>query len=120
VRDSSPGWLQQGLENSLRALGVDYVDVYQVHWPDPQTPFSETANALGEFVREGKIRYVGVSNYDIDQMAEFEPIRKLDTSQPPYHLFRRDTEEAVLPYCLEHGIGVLVYGPLAHGLLAAR
>jgi aryl-alcohol dehydrogenase-like predicted oxidoreductase len=71
-------------------------------------------------VREGKIRYVGVSNFGADQMAEFERWRKIDGLQPPYHFFRRDIEEEILPYCQEHGIGVLVYGPMAHGLLSGN
>ena len=91
-----------------------------MHWPDPDTPFEETARALDEMVEEGKIRYVGVSNFDASQMAEFEKTRKIDSLQPPYHLFRRDVEEEILPYCAEHGIGVLVYGPLAHGLLSGE
>jgi aryl-alcohol dehydrogenase-like predicted oxidoreductase len=71
-------------------------------------------------VKEGKIRYVGVSNFDANEMAEFEKARKIDGLQPPYHLFRRDIDEEILPYCQEHGIGVLVYGPLAHGLLSGN
>jgi aryl-alcohol dehydrogenase-like predicted oxidoreductase len=120
LRDSSPAWLRQGLEASLRHLGTDYVDLYQVHWPDPHTPLEETARALDDFVREGKVRYVGVSNYDVAEMEAFQRGRKLDALQPPYHLFRRDIEQAILPYCLRHGIGVLVYGPMAHGLLTGR
>ncbi|HLX56089.1 MAG TPA: aldo/keto reductase [Ktedonobacteraceae bacterium] len=118
LRDSSAGWLRQGVEQSLRNLGVDYIDLYQVHWPDPNTPFEETASALEQLVREGKIRYVGVSNYNAEQMKAFEQTRKLDALQPPYSLFRRDIEQEILPYTREHGIGVLVYGALAHGLLA--
>jgi aryl-alcohol dehydrogenase-like predicted oxidoreductase len=117
IRDASPDFLRGGLEDSLRALGIDYVDIYQVHWPDPNVPFAETAAALEELVQEGKIRHVGVSNYDAAQMAEFARIRPVETLQPPYHLFRRDVEADVLPYAREHGVGVLVYGPLAHGLL---
>jgi aryl-alcohol dehydrogenase-like predicted oxidoreductase len=119
-RDSSPGWLRSGLEESLRHLDSDHVDVYQVHWPDPATPFAETAAALEEFVREGKVRYVGASNFDAGQIAEFERTRRLDTLQPPYHMLRREIEQTVLPYCAEHEIGVLAYGPLAHGLLSGR
>jgi aryl-alcohol dehydrogenase-like predicted oxidoreductase len=117
ARDASPGFLRGGVEDSLRSLGVDYVDIYQVHWPDPNVPFTETAAALEELVQEGKIRHVGVSNYDVAQMTEFARIRPVETLQPPYHLFRRDIEAGVLPYVHEHDIGVLVYGPLAHGLL---
>ena len=117
VRDSSPDWLRSGVEDSLAALGVDHVDIYQVHWPDPRVPFAESAGALQELVDEGKIRHVGVSNYDAAQMAEFSRTLRVATLQPPYDLFRRDIEDGVLPYCLEHDVGVLVYGPLAHGLL---
>jgi aryl-alcohol dehydrogenase-like predicted oxidoreductase len=117
VRDSSPDFLRGGVEASLRSLGIDYVDIYQVHWPDPNVPFAETAAALEQLVQEGKIRHVGVSNYDAAQTAEFARIRPVETLQPPYNLFRRDVEAEVLPYAREHGIGVLVYGPLAHGLL---
>lgn len=120
LRDSSRAWLRSGLEQSLRNLGTDYVDVYQVHWPDPSTPFAETAAALEEFVAEGRVRHVGASNYDAHQIAEFERTRRLDTLQPPYHMLRREIEQAVLPYCEEHEIGVLAYGPLAHGLLSGR
>ncbi|MFW6331336.1 MAG: aldo/keto reductase [Gemmatimonadota bacterium] len=116
-RDASHEWLRQGLEESLEHLGTDYVDLYQVHWPDTNTPAEETAHALQQFVEEGKVRYVGVSNYSARQMHEFERHLKLDTLQPPYHIFRRDVEKHVLPYCEAHGIGTLVYGPLAHGLL---
>jgi aryl-alcohol dehydrogenase-like predicted oxidoreductase len=117
VRDSSPAWLRSGVEESLRALEVDHVDIYQVHWPDPEVPLAETAGALQELVEEGKIRHVGVSNFDASQTDEFARTRSVETLQPPYHLFRRDVEAEVLPYAREHDIGVLVYGPLAHGLL---
>jgi aryl-alcohol dehydrogenase-like predicted oxidoreductase len=116
-RDSSPEWLRRGVDESLQALGVDHVDLYQVHWPDPDTPFAETAGALQELVDAGKIRHVGVSNYDAEQMAEFARTRPVETLQPLYHLFRRDIEAEVLPYASEHDIGVLAYSPLAHGLL---
>ena len=116
-RDSSPAWLRSGVEDSLRALGVDHIDIYQVHWPDPQVPFTETAGALQALVDEGKIRHVGVSNYDASQIDSFARTRPVETIQPPYHLFRRDIETELLPYAREHDIGVLVYGPLAHGLL---
>jgi aryl-alcohol dehydrogenase-like predicted oxidoreductase len=120
VRDSSPAALRRDLESSLRALGTDYVDIYQVHWPDPATPIASTAETLDAFVREGLVRHVGVSNYDPREMTEFQRIRPIDTLQPPYHLFRRDVEATILPFAREHGIGVLVYGPLAHGLLSGR
>jgi aryl-alcohol dehydrogenase-like predicted oxidoreductase len=117
VRDSSPAWLRQGVEASLEALGTDYIDLYQVHWPDPATPLRETASALADLVGEGLIRHVGVSNYSTAQIEEFSAARPVETVQPPYHLFRRDIEADLLSYAAAHDIGVLTYGPLAHGLL---
>jgi aryl-alcohol dehydrogenase-like predicted oxidoreductase len=118
VRDASRASLQAGVEDSLRALGVEHIDLYQVHWPDPAVPFEETAGCLSELVEAGKIRHVGVSNFDAAQMDAFSRTCPVETLQPPYHLFRREIECEVLPYCAEHDIGVLVYGPLAHGLLS--
>ena len=118
VRDSSAEWLRSGVEQSLRALGLDHIDIYQVHWPDPDVPLAETAGALQALVEEGKIRHVGVSNYSTNQMAEFARTRAVETLQPAYHLFRREFEDDVAPYVMEHDIGVLAYGPLAHGLLS--
>jgi len=117
VRDASPGWLRTGVEASLDALGTDHVDLYQVHWPDPATPIGETAAALADLVGEGLIRHVGVSNYGTAQIDEFSAVLPVETVQPPYHLFRRDIEADLLPYAAAHDIGVLAYGPLAHGLL---
>jgi aryl-alcohol dehydrogenase-like predicted oxidoreductase len=117
VRDSSPAWLRKGVAASLDALGTDYIDLYQVHWPDPATPIAETAAALADLVGEGLIRHVGVSNYSPAQIEEFARVRPVETIQPPYHLFHRDIEAGLLPYAAAHDIGVLAYGPLAHGLL---
>jgi aryl-alcohol dehydrogenase-like predicted oxidoreductase len=117
VRDSSPGWLRDGLEKSLEALGVDYIDLYQVHWPDSSTPFAETGEALQQMVDEGKIRHVGVSNFGPGQIEELSRTRPVETLQPPYAMLRREIEAETLPYCAEHDIGVFIYGPLAHGLL---
>ena len=117
VRDASRDWLRAGVDASLQALNVDVIDLYQVHWPDPSTPFAETAEALAELVETGKLRHVGVSNFDPQQMAAFAEHGPLETLQPPYDMFRRAIENAELPYCSANDIGVLVYGPLAHGLL---
>jgi len=117
LRDASPGWLRDGVEQSLRHLRTDYIDLYQVHWPDPRTPPQETGTALAALVAEGKVRHVGVSNFDAEQLAELGRFVQVETLQPPYHPFRRQIEAEVLPYCAIHDIGVLVYGPLAHGLL---
>jgi aryl-alcohol dehydrogenase-like predicted oxidoreductase len=107
----------RGVDASLAALGVGYIDLYQVHWPDPKVPAAETAGALAELIATGKIRHAGVSTYNSAQIDEFSATLAVETLQPPYHVFRRDIEDDVLPYCHEHNIGVLVYGPLAHGLL---
>ncbi len=99
LRDSSPEWLRQGVESSLKALGMDYIDLYQVHWPDSYVPFAETAGVLNELVEEGKIRHVGVSNFNPDQMDEFARTRPVETLQPPYSLLNREIEDSILPYC---------------------
>jgi aryl-alcohol dehydrogenase-like predicted oxidoreductase len=119
-RDASAAWIRQGVDDSLRALATDYIDLLQVHWPDPHTPFEETAGALAELISAGKVRHVGVSNFDPDQMDEFSRTLPVETLQPPYHLFHRDIQAAILPYATAHDIGVLVYGPLAHGLLSGH
>jgi aryl-alcohol dehydrogenase-like predicted oxidoreductase len=117
-RDASAGWLREGVEASLRNLRTDYIDLYQVHWPDPKTPADETGRVLGDLVREGKIRHAGVSNFSPGQMTELAQYGPVETDQPPYHMFHRDIEAEVLPYTAKNDIGVLVYGPLAHGLLS--
>ena len=117
-RDASEDWIRSGVDSSLKALGTDYIDLYQIHWPDPKVPFAETAGALADLKAAGKIRHVGVSNYDAAEMAEFSRTLPVETLQPVYHMFRRDIEESVLPYTKAHDIGVLAYGPLGHGLLS--
>jgi aryl-alcohol dehydrogenase-like predicted oxidoreductase len=120
VRDASGGWLRAGVEASLRNLSTDYIDLYQVHWPDPATPDEETAAALNQLVADGKIRHFGVSNYDAKQMDALSRYGDVETLQSPYHMFRRDIEAEILPYTTANDVGVLVYGPLAHGLLGGR
>ncbi len=117
ARDASAAWITEGVESSLRALETDYIDLYQVHWPDSRTPFEETAETLAKLVSAGKIRHVGVSNFDPAEMDAFSATFPVETLQPPYHLLHRHIEEAILPYTAANGIGVLIYGPLAHGLL---
>jgi aryl-alcohol dehydrogenase-like predicted oxidoreductase len=117
-RNSSREFLRAGVESSLRAMNIDHIDLYQVHWPDEQTPFEDTAGYLQEMVDEGKLRHVGVSNFDVPQMEAFERGRPVETLQPPYHLFRRsEAEEEIWPYVGPRDIGVLVYSPLGSGLL---
>ena len=116
-RDSSRAYLRSGVEDSLRAMKLDHIDLYQIHWPDEQTPFEDAAGFLQEMVDEGKLRHVGVSNFDEAQMAAFEAGRPVETLQPPYHLFRRHIEDGVLPWVRQHDVGTLVYSPLGSGLL---
>jgi aryl-alcohol dehydrogenase-like predicted oxidoreductase len=117
-RDSSPQWLRRGVERSLEALGVDYIDIYQVHWPDSNVRFSDTAEALQDLVDSGLIRHVGVSNFNVREMEDFAKTRPVETLQPPLNLLRREVEDEILPHCQRKNIGVFVYGPLAHGLLS--
>src|ERR1700694_4817958 len=119
-RDASPESIRAGVDDSLRALDTDYIDVLQVHWPDPRVPFAETAGALAGLVAAGEVRHVGVFNFSAEEMDEFSKTLPVETLQPPYHLFHRDIEASILPYAEAHDIGVLVYGPLAHGLLSGH
>jgi len=105
---------------SLRLLGTDYVDVYQVHWPDPLVPLDETAEAMHQLYERGLILAIGVSNFSPAQMAAFRSVAPLHTAQPPYNLFEREAEEEVLPHCRRHGIATLTYGALCRGLLSGR
>jgi aryl-alcohol dehydrogenase-like predicted oxidoreductase len=108
------------VENSLRRLQTDVIDLYQVHWPDPNTPIAEVAEAMGALHRAGKIRAIGVSNFGPAQMDEFRKVAPLHTAQPPYNLFERAIEQDVLPYCRDRDIAVLAYGSLCRGLLSGR
>jgi len=116
-RDCSPDFLRAGCEASLDALGIDRIDLYQLHWPDPATPLAETGAALAALRDEGLIAHVGVSNFDAEQLAELSQTIPVETLQPPYHLFEREIEDSTLPWCRDHDVGVLAYGPLAHGML---
>jgi aryl-alcohol dehydrogenase-like predicted oxidoreductase len=119
-RDSSPARIRQELEASLRRLRTDVIDLYQVHWPDRGTPIAQTAQALGELRREGKIRAIGVSNFSPAQTDAFNAVTPLDAVQPPYNLFEREIEADVLPHARAAGLTVLAYGALCRGLLAGR
>jgi aryl-alcohol dehydrogenase-like predicted oxidoreductase len=107
-------------EDSLRRLGTDYIDLYQQHWPDSTTPISETMEALGELVRAGKVRAVGVCNYDTAQMKEAEQTIRLASDQVPYSMVRRDIESELAPYCVAHKKAILAYSPLQRGLLTGK
>lgn len=117
LRDSSRERALASIDKSLKNLGTDYVDVYLVHWPDPLTPFEETMQALDDIVREGKARFVGVSNFRPEQIAECMKLRRVDVVQYGYNMFDRRMQREILPYCEQHGIGFMAYGSLAFGLL---
>ncbi len=119
-RDSSPARIRQEIEASLRRLRTDVIDLYQVHWPDLETPIAETAEALGQLRRQGKIRAIGVSNFSPAQTDAFSAVTQLDAVQPPYNLFEREIEADVLPHARAAGLTVLAYGALCRGLLAGR
>jgi aryl-alcohol dehydrogenase-like predicted oxidoreductase len=116
-RNASRASILQEIDDSLRRLRTDHVDVYLVHWPDPQTPLEETMGGLDEVQRAGKTRLVGVSNFDVPLLEACRKLRPIDVLQVGYNLFDRRMEREVLPYCREHGIGVMAYGSLAYGLL---
>ena len=116
-RDSSRAAIMRGMEDSLRRLRTEYVDVYLVHWPDQNTPLEETMTTMDELQRSGKTRLVGVSNFDVPLLEECRRYRPIDVLQVGYNLFDRRMEAEVLPYCREHAIGVMAYGSLAYGLL---
>ena len=119
-RDSRPERLRQELEDSLRRLRTDYIDLYQIHWPDPLVPIGEVAAELARMHQEGKIRAVGVSNFSPRQMDAFRAAAPLHTVQPPYNLFERGIDADVLPYAAGSGLTVLAYGALCRGLLSGR
>ena len=119
-RNSSPARIRQEIEDSLRRLRTEVIDVYQVHWPDLETPIEDTARTLEELRREGKIRAIGVSNYSPAQMEVFRAAAKLEAVQPPYNLFERRIEADVLPYARRAGLTVVSYGALCRGLLSGR
>jgi aryl-alcohol dehydrogenase-like predicted oxidoreductase len=107
------------IEFSLRRLSVDVVDLYQIHWPpDPDSSeLEEGWSTLADLQREGKVRWIGVSNFNVEQLRRAQAIAPITSLQPPYSLVHRDIEDEILPYCLQEGIGVIVYSPMASGLL---
>jgi len=119
-RNAGKARIFEEIENSLRRLRTDYIDIYQVHWPDPLVAIEETAEAMGTLFRQGKIRAIGVSNFSADQMDRFCSVAPLHVLQPPYNLFERAVETDLLPYCRQHGIATLGYGALCRGLLSGR
>jgi aryl-alcohol dehydrogenase-like predicted oxidoreductase len=119
-RSSSRHHITNAVEASLKRLKTDYIDLYQIHWPDSHTPFEITMKTMDDLVKSGKVRYVGVSNFTVKQIEECMKIRPIDSLQPPYNMLMREAEGDLLPFCKKNGIGVVAYGPLAYGLLTGK
>jgi len=117
-RNSTRKQIFKEIELSLRRLRTDYIDLYQVHWPDLVNPYEETAKALLDLQQAGKIRAIGVSNYSIDAMKRFRRVAPLASAQPPLNLFERQAQREILPWCLENAVATLTYGALCRGLLS--
>jgi aryl-alcohol dehydrogenase-like predicted oxidoreductase len=112
--------LRKEVENSLCRLKIDVIDLYQIHWPNPDEDIEEGWETLAALQQEGKVRYIGVSNFSAEQMQRIGAVTPITSLQPPYSLLSRHIEHEILPYCLEHNIGVIVYSPLASGLLTGK
>jgi aryl-alcohol dehydrogenase-like predicted oxidoreductase len=119
-RNASRARIMREIDDSLRRLQTDYIDIYQVHWPDPLVMIEETAEAMFALLMQGKIRAIGVSNFSVLQMERFRRVAPLHVLQPPYNLFERGIETDLLPYCRENKIAMLGYGALCRGLLSGR
>lgn len=117
LRDSSRERVLASIDKSLKNLGTDWVDVYLVHWPDRKVPFEETMSALDDIVRDGKVRFVGLSNFQRDEIDACMRVRRVDVVQYGWNMFDRRMQRDIFPYCEEQGIGVMAYGSLAYGLL---
>src|SRR5246127_3750666 len=119
-RNASRDRILHEVEDSLRRLRTDYIDIYQVHWPDPQVPIEETAEAMQTLFDQGKIRAIGVSNFSVAQIERFRRIAQLHVVQPPYNLFEREIEAELLPCCRKSNLATLTYGALCRGLLSGK
>jgi aryl-alcohol dehydrogenase-like predicted oxidoreductase len=119
-RNASCGRIMREVEDSLRRLRTDYIDIYQVHWPDPLVPIEETAAAMKMLLKQGKIRAIGVSNFSLEQIQRFRSVAPLHVLQSPYNMFEREIETDLLPYCRNNKIATFGYGALCRGLLSGR
>jgi aryl-alcohol dehydrogenase-like predicted oxidoreductase len=114
-RSLSAKSIRSECEDSLRRLNVDVIDLYQIHWPTED--LEEGLGAMAQLKKEGKVRWIGVSNFDVDEMRRAQVVASITSLQPPYSLVRREVEQEILPYCEANGLGVIVYSPMASGLL---
>jgi aryl-alcohol dehydrogenase-like predicted oxidoreductase len=118
--NSTPERLRRELEDSLRRLGTTYIDLYQIHWPDTVAPIDDAAAVLADFVREGKVRALGVSNFNVAQMEAFRQVAPLASDQPPYNIFEREIDAEILPWCAGNDVAVLTYSSLCRSMLGGR
>jgi aryl-alcohol dehydrogenase-like predicted oxidoreductase len=119
-KNSRPASIAWEVEQSLKRLNTDYIDLYQIHWPDSSTPFEDSMSAMEKLRKAGKVRAIGVSNYSVDQMKQAMKAGQLASLQPPYSVVRRGIEQEILPFCQKNQIGVIVYSPLERGLLTGK
>jgi aryl-alcohol dehydrogenase-like predicted oxidoreductase len=112
--------IRREVEASLRRLNVDVIDLYQIHWPDPEQDIEEGWETLAKLQQQGKVRAIGISNFNVEQLARVEKIAPVEALQPPYSLVHPEVERQVLPYCQQHNIGVIAYSPMASGLLSGH
>jgi len=120
VRDLSPDRIRKDIESSLKRLDIEQIDLYQIHWPDPDTPLEESVEELIKLQKEGKFKYLGVSNFDKNLLKEISNLTDIISLQPQYSLLRRDIEDEVLPYLIQNGLGILNYGTLGGGILSGK
>ncbi len=109
--------LRTELENSLRRLGVETIDLYQIHWPSDDVPLEDYWATMLELKAEGKVQHVGMSNHNAEQLARAEAMGHVETLQPPFSMIKRETAESILPWCAAHGTGTICYSPMQAGLL---
>ncbi|MFC3209971.1 aldo/keto reductase [Planomicrobium okeanokoites] len=120
IRDNSPEYLRKAVGESLERLQLESIDLYYIHWPDNKTPVKEAVAELAKLKAEGKIKAVGVSNFTLEQLKEANSEGGISAIQLQYHMLDRSVEKDILPYCVEHGITVVPYGPLAFGILGGK
>jgi aryl-alcohol dehydrogenase-like predicted oxidoreductase len=115
-----PKSVRKEVEDSLKRLRTDYIDLYQFHWPDPETPVEESWQVMAELKKEGKVKYIGVCNFNVPLLSRCASVAPVQSLQPPYSLVMQEVAMEILPYCLQNGIGVVAYSPMMSGLLTGK
>ncbi|RMH77042.1 MAG: aldo/keto reductase, partial [Calditrichaeota bacterium] len=118
--DTRPESIRRECEDSLRRLNTDYIDLYQIHWPNDQVPVEDSWGELVRLKEEGKVRYIGVSNFGVELLERCQAIHPVQSLQPPYNMVHREVEREILPWCQAHEVGVIAYSPLQSGLLTGK